>query len=118
MAGGASLADAVQHIVRAYIVNWATRPFAMQSAKSGELAEDIFEEKSAEQNKAKTSRLCTYLLISWTIQFLCVILVILGLLWGIVQILRLTNFLGVSQEPPGLTYYIDVLDPTPAVSGI
>lgn len=118
MAGDASLADAVQHIVRAYTDNWAKRPFAMQSFSNSGVADAIFKQKSAEQNQAKTTRLCTYLLISWTIQFLCVILVTFGLLWGTVQILRLTNFLGVSQEPPGLSYYIDVPDLNPVVSGI
>jgi len=83
------------------------------SSKAGELAEAIFQENASKQEEAQRGRRCTYLLISWGLQLFCVILVGVALIWGTIQFLRLTNLLGVSQEPPGLTYYVDYPDPPP-----
>lgn len=89
----------------------------MQSSKLGELIDATFRQKMAAQKQDKQTRMCTYLLISWGLQLLCVMIVGIGLLWGTVQLLRFTNYLGVSQEPPGLVYYIDYPDPPPPPGG-
>jgi hypothetical protein len=83
------------------------------SDRAGNLAEAIFQEKRIGQEEARRERRCTYLLISWGLQALCVVLVTIVLIWATIQGLRLTNLLGVSQEPPGLTYYVDYPDPPP-----
>ena len=80
----------------------------MQDAsRAAALAEAIFNEKTAKQTEARQKRRCTYLLVSWGVQILCVFLVLIALIWGTIQLLRITNLLGVSQEPPGLTYLVD-----------
>jgi hypothetical protein len=86
---------------------------AGSSSKAANLAEAIFEESSAKREEARRERRCTYLLISWGLQLFCVIFVGVALIWGTIQLLRITNFLGISQEPPGLTYYVDYPDPPP-----
>lgn len=83
------------------------------SSKAGELAEAIFQKSTAKREEARRERRCTYLLISWAIQLICVLLVGVALIWGTIQLLRITNLLGVAQEPPGLTYYVNYPNPPP-----
>jgi hypothetical protein len=85
-------------------------------SKAGDLAEAIFQESATKREEARRERQCSYLLISWGLQLFCVLLVGLALIWGTIQLLRITNFLGVAQEPPGLTYYVDVPAPPPPPS--
>jgi len=66
------------------------------------------QEPDDKTEDTKTRRLCTYLLISLALQLVCVLMVGILVLWGTIQLLRLTNFLGVAQEPPGLAYYVDI----------
>lgn len=83
------------------------------TASAEQLAERIFAENSKEQKREARQRRCTYLLVGWGLQILCFVLVFVALLWASIQLLRLTNFLLVSQEPPGLTYLVDYPDPPP-----
>jgi hypothetical protein len=83
-------------------------------SKGEELAEKIFNENYKEEQAKKRTRRLTYLLISWTLQAFCALLVLAGLTWAVIQFMRLWGVLGVtSQEPPGLTYYVFYPDPPP-----
>ena len=85
-----------------------------ESSKGEELAEAIFKENAVEDKQEERKQRCTYLLISWAIQGFCGLFVAVGLTWAVIQFMRLWGVLGVtSQEPPGLTYYIDAPDPPP-----
>jgi hypothetical protein len=87
----------------------------MESLSKGEkLADDIFAENYKQEQGKKRQRRLTYLIISWGLQALCALLVMLGLTWAVIQFMRIWGILGItSQEPPGLTYYIDFPDPPP-----
>ena len=82
-------------------------------SKAEELAGAIFEQKAGNALKKARGRRCSYLLLIFGLQFLCCIVLTLGVLWVAIQLLRLTDFLGVSREPPGLTYLINYPDPPP-----
>ena len=89
------------------------------SSKAEKLAETIFTEAAAKTEKKKRTRRCTYLLISWGLQGLCALLVTVALTWMVIQFMRIWGILGVtSQEPPGLTYYIEYPDPPPPPSAL
>lgn len=47
-------------------------------------------------------RFCAYFLIKWTLQILCALVVVAAVVWATIQFMRISNLLGVSQEPPGL----------------
>lgn len=85
-------------------------------SKAQELAGAIFEKKETEQKKKAQGRRCSYLILIFCLQFLCCVVLTLAVLWATTQLLRLTNFLGVSEEPPGLTYYVTYPDPPPPPS--
>jgi hypothetical protein len=87
---------------------------ASSTSQAEELASKIFADGIKEVKEARRERACSYLLISWSLQALCAVLMTIALIWGTIQFLRLFGVLGItSQEPPGLTYYIDTPDPPP-----
>lgn len=71
------------------------------------------EEKRSDPQAKKREQQFAYNAISWTIQILCSIATVLGLLWATIQLLGLFNFLGISREPPGLAYHVPDLAPEP-----
>lgn len=76
-------------------------------SKAERLADDVFKNKYDQKQDEKQTRRLSYLLISWTLQLVCALLVLLLLVWGAVQFMRLWGILGVtSQEPPGLAYAV------------
>jgi hypothetical protein len=73
---------------------------------------DVNKNKNDPQAKKREQQFA-YNATSWTIQILCSIVTVLGLLWGTIQLLGLFNFLGISREPPGLVYHVPDLAPQP-----
>jgi hypothetical protein len=69
--------------------------------------------KKNDPQAKKREKQFAYNAISWTIQVLCSIVTVLGLLWTTIQFLGLSNFLGISREPPGLVYHVPDLAPQP-----
>lgn len=66
----------------------------------GEGEEAQTKVKKKRQNRIR--RYCAYYAIKWSLQLLCALIVVLGILWATIQFMRIWNILGVSQEPPGL----------------
>ena len=70
--------------------------------------------KRAVQKRAKKAqRYAFYFALKWTLQVLCALSVLCAVLWAIIQALRVFNVLGISQEPPGLTYFVPGMTPDP-----
>jgi len=78
--------------------------------ESGEPTED--EEKKDTRTK-RLKKFIQYYLLLWTIQILCALLVLTAVLWASIQFMRIWNVLGISQEPPGLTYLLETPAPPP-----
>lgn len=84
------------------------QPTPQNENKATLLAETVFRTDTIKLNSARRQRRCFYLILSWTLQAFCALLIAVALAWGAVQFLRLWGILGVtSQEPPGLTYYVE-----------
>jgi len=81
-------------------------------AKSAESTQEIVADEAKLQDKKKRGRRFTYLLVSWSIQSFCAVLISVLLIWGVIQFMRIWGVLGItSQEPPGL-YVVD-FEPNP-----
>ena len=70
--------------------------------------------KRAVQKRAKKAqRYLAYFALKWTLQVFCALVVLSAVLWAIIQALRIFNVLGISQEPPGLTFFVPGMTPDP-----
>ena len=79
---------------------------------------DRQEPLKREKKPNRTCRFLKYFVIKWTLQLFCAVLVVAVVLWLAIQFMRIFNVLGVSQEPPGLTYLIDWPAPPPPPRGL
>ena len=79
---------------------------------------DRQEQLKREKNPNRICRFLQYYAIKWTLQLVCAVVVVVVVLWLAIQFMRIFNILGVSQEPPGLTYLIDWPAPPPPPMGL
>lgn len=63
--------------------------------------------------KQRLQRYCAYFALKWTLQLICAVVVLFAVFWAIVQFLGVFNVLGISREPPGLTYFVPGNGPDP-----
>jgi hypothetical protein len=88
----------------------------LSSSTGGQGGAPPSEEKLSTPAERKAERLCSYILISIALQVLCAILTVLIVLWITIQALRSVALLGISQEPPGLTYANEFFESSPPAS--
>jgi hypothetical protein len=73
------------------------------------------------KNETRSSRIRKYVqyyALKWSLQLICAWVVFVIVLWGAIQFMRIWNVLGISQEPPGLTYLLDYPAPPPPPMGL
>tara|TARA_B100000927_G_scaffold229245_1_gene189071 strand:+ start:183 stop:482 length:300 start_codon:yes stop_codon:yes gene_type:complete len=75
--------------------------------------DDKLTETGERRPQNRIRRYCAYFTLKWTLQLLCASIVVFAIIWSGIQITRLSNFLGVSEEPPGLKYYVASMTPDP-----
>jgi hypothetical protein len=88
----------------------------LSSSTGGQGGAPPSDEKLSTPAERKARRSCSYFLISIALQVLCAILTVLIVLWITIQALRSVSLLGISQEPPGLTYANEFFEPSPPAS--
>jgi hypothetical protein len=94
----------------------APRSFPQPPSSSAPLRKKGIKNPQVDKNDPqaeKRQRNCAYNALAWTIQGLCALVSVLGIVWGTIQLLGLFNFLGISKEPPGLVYHVPGLAPEP-----
>jgi hypothetical protein len=68
-------------------------------------AKERLRERKKRRDYRRTRR-GAYLCINYTLQITCALLVTLSLLWATIQAMRIFNFLGVSNAPPGIVHAV------------